>query len=520
MWKAKRQDISDLCFALFKRSDRLLTPNCFLCPGVLAGLELDVLCPTRSGSDSYLYTTELTSSFSKDTPKVKDSLVKYRQHLDDKPRRTSLPDQHELTKQRLVSTTGSELLRSFASSAESILKKSASIKLKKKVQKAKQISKTFKSYLEEDEEGSEGPIETSSPKHKPSKKTSEPARLSWPRKDTTDLSQGDSLNAKSGKISQLPSCKSMPATIESPKSMNSKTEQCTQMSKPDTISTPLDMKIFPDQEDSTDKTESGGLSCEKTTPVDLSRDMLSSGFPSRDNTPPSSLLGDKTYPGKLTCEKTPSFLTRDEKSPGSLSRDMISPNDDTSPQSSPVKCEDRTICPSVNEDTASNEPAASLTTTESTDAEQKIMEILKQTKNKDTKVKTYGNNVPKEKSDERERDNNKSSQNVIKSGSKSLPPGTATTNVDRGRTNNIASLRKLFEAQNTSTNNAKEESDVFPSDRRKGTPKRPEIARTRLGSRPVSYMRAMDAAEDSPIIPDDIMGGQEKDDDSPFETSA
>lgn len=565
----------------------------FVCVGALAGLDLDVFGATRFDSDSYLYTTELTSSFSKDSHKVKDSLVKYRQHVDDKPRPFSLPDRNELTKQRLILSTGTELLRSFASSAESVLKKTASVKLKKKVQKTKQVSKTFKSYLEQDEQAGEGPLSTSSPKHIPSNKVpseppSSPSRLSWPSKRNTDLSQ-DNKTLTSGNMSPLPSCKSLPAKMD--KSIN-ESEQCTAMSKPDAISIPVDPKMFPLQgqvetslaENITDDRQ------ELLTPVNMSRDenTVSRDRPSTigsdDNLSPVRLPCDKRNPDAVSYVKTaPEDISRDEASRANLphsyssARDLsrnitssqVSSHNVRSPGTSPLDVSlsgntsrDQTSLGSVSPAMTSPEPSShdmnsrdistptctsrgassrdmtssgnstsqtsSLVikcdvndtsrvdgktvpheTAATKDAEKKILEILRQTKNIDTKVKRYGNNVHHDKSDETER------ETVLKKCMKTAEAGCS--GVDRCRTNNIASLRKLFEGQDGGSSNTKEESDVFASGHCKVAPKRTEFPpRARLGSRPMSYMRAMDSAADSPLIPDD----EANDDDSTFESSA
>ena len=89
-------------------------------------------------SSSYLYTTELTSSFSKKSPNVHDSLFQYRQPVQDKANRPrSLPDQAELGKQRISLTTGSEILQKFSSPDLSAQRSKPSNKLLKSFRKKK-----------------------------------------------------------------------------------------------------------------------------------------------------------------------------------------------------------------------------------------------------------------------------------------------------------------------------------------------------------------------------------------------
>lgn len=106
----------------------------------------------RERTNSYLYTTELTSSFSKQSPNVHDSVLQYRQALHDKTaRRRSLPDQAELGKQRITATTGSEMLKKFSSPDLSAQRrKPPSTKLIKSFRKKKPSVESFKSYLDLD----------------------------------------------------------------------------------------------------------------------------------------------------------------------------------------------------------------------------------------------------------------------------------------------------------------------------------------------------------------------------------
>ncbi|XP_022806448.1 uncharacterized protein LOC111343523 isoform X2 [Stylophora pistillata] len=101
-------------------------------------------------TNSYLYTTELTSCFSKQSPNVHDSILQ--QALNNKePRRRSLPDQVELGKQRITATTGSEMLKKFSSPDLSAQRrKPISAKLIKGFRKKKPSEESFKSYLELD----------------------------------------------------------------------------------------------------------------------------------------------------------------------------------------------------------------------------------------------------------------------------------------------------------------------------------------------------------------------------------
>lgn len=106
----------------------------------------------RERTNSFLYTHELTSTFSKQSPNVHDSVLQYRQALHDKEaRRSSLPDGVELGKQRITATTGSEMLKKFSSPDLSAQRrKPISAKLIKSFRKKKPSVESFKSYLELD----------------------------------------------------------------------------------------------------------------------------------------------------------------------------------------------------------------------------------------------------------------------------------------------------------------------------------------------------------------------------------
>ena len=107
------------------------------------------LSQSRGRKNSYLYTTELTSCFSKETLEVQENIRQYRQEGPDRARRISLPDVTELDKhQTLTTTTCTHMLRNFASS-ESFFKK-ASSKLQKSIKKKRPTSKTFTSYVDLD----------------------------------------------------------------------------------------------------------------------------------------------------------------------------------------------------------------------------------------------------------------------------------------------------------------------------------------------------------------------------------
>ena len=107
---------------------------------------------TRDRTSSYLYTTELTSSFAKKSPDVHDSLFQYRQPVQDtRARPSSMPDQTELRKQRIIATTGSEILQNFSSPDLSAQRrKPLSNKLIKSFRKKKPSMESFKSYVDLD----------------------------------------------------------------------------------------------------------------------------------------------------------------------------------------------------------------------------------------------------------------------------------------------------------------------------------------------------------------------------------
>ncbi|XP_078343824.1 uncharacterized protein LOC144629485 isoform X1 [Oculina patagonica] len=115
-------------------------------------MDLSLLDLTRERTSSYLYTTELTSSFSKQSPNVQDSLFQYRQPVQDKvTRRRSLPDQAELGKQRIALTTGSEILQNFSSPDLSAQRRGKpSYKLMKSFRKKKPSEESSKFYVEFD----------------------------------------------------------------------------------------------------------------------------------------------------------------------------------------------------------------------------------------------------------------------------------------------------------------------------------------------------------------------------------
>lgn len=110
------------------------------------------LAKLQTRTNSYLYTTELTSSFAKKSSEVHDSLFQYRQPVHDlKPRRSSLPDESTLGKQRLTSTTGSGLLQNFSSPDLSAnRRKPVSNRLIKSFRKKKPSVESFKSYVDLD----------------------------------------------------------------------------------------------------------------------------------------------------------------------------------------------------------------------------------------------------------------------------------------------------------------------------------------------------------------------------------
>lgn len=107
----------------------------------------------RERTNSYLYTTELTSSFAKKSSEVHDSLHQYRQQFHDtRPARPcSVPDESNLGKQRITATTDLGLLKKFSSPDLSSNRiKPASNKLMKSFRKKKPSVESFKSYVELD----------------------------------------------------------------------------------------------------------------------------------------------------------------------------------------------------------------------------------------------------------------------------------------------------------------------------------------------------------------------------------
>jgi hypothetical protein len=102
---------------------------------------------------------------------------------------------------------------------------------------------------------------------------------------------------------------------------------------------------------------------------------------------------------------------------------------------------------------------------------------------------------------------------------------SGSSNKDRPCSNNIASLRKIFERESSSSSRSpdivEEERDEFPIViPQEEANKRPEPAKPRLGLRPMSFMCAMDAAEDSPLIPDENDQTEKKRDNMLYESSA
>lgn len=118
----------------------------------ISSSEMSSLDLPQERTNSFLYTHELTSTFSKQSPNVHDSVLQYRQALHDKEaRRSSLPDGVELGKQRITATTGSEMLKKFSSPDLSAQRrKPISAKLIKSFRKKKPSVESFKSYLELD----------------------------------------------------------------------------------------------------------------------------------------------------------------------------------------------------------------------------------------------------------------------------------------------------------------------------------------------------------------------------------
>ena len=108
---------------------------------------------TRERTGSYLYTTELTSCFDKKSPDVRDSLLKYRQPVQDtRPRPCSMPVQSDFRKQPITATTGSEILKNFSSPDLSANRRKPTVsnKLIKSFRKKKPSMESFKSYVDLD----------------------------------------------------------------------------------------------------------------------------------------------------------------------------------------------------------------------------------------------------------------------------------------------------------------------------------------------------------------------------------
>ena len=108
---------------------------------------------TRERTGSYLYTTELTSCFDKKSPDVRDSLLKYRQPVQDtRPRPCSMPVQSGFRKQQITATIGSEILKNFSSPDLSANRRKPTVsnKLIKSFRKKKPSMESFKSYVDLD----------------------------------------------------------------------------------------------------------------------------------------------------------------------------------------------------------------------------------------------------------------------------------------------------------------------------------------------------------------------------------
>lgn len=127
-------------------------PNSFLY-FILSGRKIDLedFDKVDCLESTFLFTTEMTSSFASDSPIVHDSIYEYKQKPgDNKPRRVSLPDP---LRGITVATTGTQLLKNFATLPANFAKR-ASSKLQKSVKKRTPVSNTFKSYLDLDEPSS------------------------------------------------------------------------------------------------------------------------------------------------------------------------------------------------------------------------------------------------------------------------------------------------------------------------------------------------------------------------------
>ena len=176
----------------------------------LSSLELT---KTRGRTCSYLYTTELTSSFAKKSPEVHDSLLKYRQPVQDtRPRPSSMPDETNLGKQRITATTGSEILHNFSSPDLSAnRRKPFSNKLIKSFRKKKPSVESFKSYVDLDlpDQNSEetGSDNSSSGVFEPAITTGKPSPAASPKLEPRTLDRDapatNNLSSRNGKTNSL-----------------------------------------------------------------------------------------------------------------------------------------------------------------------------------------------------------------------------------------------------------------------------------------------------------------------------
>ncbi|XP_031560981.1 uncharacterized protein LOC116296990 [Actinia tenebrosa] len=497
---------------------------------------LDILGPPRSRDNSYLYTTELTSSFSKDSPKVKDSLIKYKQELDEKqPRRQSLPDRSELKKRHLVSTTGNELLKSFASSAESMLKKSASVKLKRKVMKAKPTSKTFKSYIDLDDGDfqDEGPLRTSSPLGTKITKDTEQLRLSWPTSTPGMLAPSAE---QEDKTRSLPN--NTGGLSSSPVNGNSQVKDGKGKSK--TSNTARDLCTSPGHVPSEVRDD------QETKPLSLKVKGLGSLTANGPNPGKSSLVvkESETAPVKEsskltatdTAAETKRTLTKDTSindnnsvsndagidtpSTGvSKNRDIMAVNNVQSSRTNDDRggLENNQNKKSDKKDVnvKSGENSSSLTRDSENANKPGDENLINNTSN--TEKCCPNVNAKKEDSNRIKLSDSHSPTLLQKSPkvprmSKPYSLMSGSSSKDRPCSNNIASLRRIFEGPNPPCNRSPdivedEERDAFPTDIKKDNVIKPPpefAAKPRMGSmRPMSFMCAMDAAEESPLIPDE-----------------
>lgn len=420
----------------------------------------------------------------------------------------------------MVSTTGSELLKSFASSAESMLKKSASVKLKRKVMKTKPASKTFKSYIDLDDGGfqDEGPLRTSSPLGAKNTKDTEQTRLSWPT-STRGLPSSDehenktkSLSSNTSGLASPVNGNRSPVKDNSGKSVNpnnatnlcSSTGNGSGQGEDDQTSKAMSMNNVKGNmlANATDHGKSSLVKNESETAQVEGYSTPTSG----------SIVETQRTPGALT--QTTAENGNDKNSVSNNTHDTASGLASSSRENKAVN-NVQTSLPN-DKDVAAKSPGekSSLSSIESDNAKKpNNLNLIDSTSNteKCPNVFTNKGNSNKGNLSECPKVLPKSPKVPRMSKPYSLMSGSASK--DRPCSNNIASLCKIFEGEspprsgNTDKIIEEEERDTFPIDITQDSLIKPPpefASKPRMGSmRPMSFMCAMDAAEESPLIPDD-----------------